>query len=451
MRIKRILSLALCLILVCLSLVGCDEEIGSYLKNYDYQPEKIANLDYDVYIIVGEGTEKNATTTVNAYISNYLSDKFKSRVNINYVTKSEYEATANEAVASSTVNKAYLSDINNNRVTAGKILLVTSEAMMDGFISSEKLFDLSSFVYSDEYKELFGKLKTQIPEHLMDAAKTEDGKLYAIPNNHIVGEYKYLVFNREAAQMLNYVDTEKSDLRAMTTLDDCGDLINYYYDKDTKTLYYKNTDGNFYLFNENGYEGATAINLPESAEKVVREVSGAYEDQMQYMKNGYVCNISELPTCTRAEAFESAFAIISETEVYYYNDANKNKKADDDEIAKAELVADKTEVAKRAMQIVNAINSDVELRNLLQYGVKGINYELKKDSNGRDIEGFIGSYITADQNTYYMYLGYTGDIFKAYYSENPNIPENLWTEEMFANGTNQNKKVNYYKDIYLKQ
>ena len=47
---------------------------------------------------------------------------------------------------------------------------------MDGFLATDKLYDLSAFVYNDEYKEFFGTLKTQIPEDLMDAAKTEDGQ-----------------------------------------------------------------------------------------------------------------------------------------------------------------------------------------------------------------------------------------------------------------------------------
>ncbi len=452
MRIKRILSMALCLVMVCLALVGCEEEIGSYLENYDYQPEKVANMDFDLYIIVGEGTEKNATTTVNAYISNYLSNKFKSRVNINYITADEYNATVEAALSTPVTDKHYIADLENNRVTVGKIVLVNSEDMMDELIESEKAYDLSSFVYNDEYKELFGKLKTQLPEDLLAAAKTEDGKLYAIPNNHIVGKYEYLVFNREAAQLLNYVDTENSVLRQMTTLEDCGELVNYRYDTENKTLYYISGDDTFKVTidADGNREDVKVAECPSTCENVVTLYKdGLYQDQQMYMDNGYVCNISKTPVCTRQEAFESAFAVIPESEVYYWTDSNNNKIMDAAEATAAELIADKNEVAKRGMQIVNAINADVELRNLLQYGVKGINYELQKNDEGKEIPGYVGEYITRDQNAYNMDLKYTGDKFKAYY--NLNTDENEWNTVEYENGVKHNKKVNYYKDIFLKQ
>ncbi len=455
MRIKRVLSLAICLVLVCLSLVGCENEIGWFRDQYDYEPEKIVNMDFDVYIIVGEDTHKNATTTVNNNINNALSEKFNTRININYLTLTEYNAKVSEAIAAPVEATSYISDFENTRVTAGKIVLINSAEMLDGLVDKNKLSDLSDFIYNDKYKELFGKIKTQIPEHLMDAAKTDDGKIFALPNNHVVGEYEYIVIHREGAQLLNYVDTENSELRAMNDLESCGHLVDYYYDDTANVLYYNDPDdGTFYSvsYDSSDEQVLTPVSeLPESANPIVRVEKGAYEDQMTYMSTGYVCNISKVPECTREEAFASAFAVIADTEIRSYVDVDNNKQYNSDKDGESAVVADKTEVAKRAFQIVNAFNSDEDIRNLLQYGVKGINYELALDADGKAIEGKIGTFNKADGYIYNMYLKYTGDIFNAYFAENPNMPENLWTEEMYNNGINQNKKVNYYKDIYLKQ
>lgn len=448
MRIKRIIALALCLILACLTLASCEEEIGSYLKNYDYEPEKVVNMEFDLYIIVGEGTDVNAMTTVNEKISQALNEKYKTKLNIEYLTEAEYEETVNAVVDGSSVNDKYVADVENERVNVGKIVLVTSEAMMDRFMATDKLSDLSAFVYNDEYKYDFGTLKTQIPEDLMNAAKTEDGKLYAIPNNHVVGEYEYLVFNRMAAQKLNYVDTKNSELRSMVTLEDCGDLVNYLYDNATDTLYYVDpvSEKTYSVaFGNDGAENRTeVISAPDTVEPLVRLVKGPYEDQITYIEKGYVCNVSTYPECSRTEAFESAFAIIAESDVYNWVDSNKNKQMDAEEKTAAELVAARSEVAKRAMQVIYSINSDVKVRNYLQYGIEGINYKFDDENN------CIGSYITEDRNTYYMDLKYTGDVFKAYFCPGAYDEENVWTKDMYDNGVNQNKKVNYYEDIYMK-
>ncbi len=450
MRIKRILSFALCLCIVCLALVGCEDEIGAYRDKYDYEEKKVANMDFELYIITDERTTVNATTTVNAYINTELSDKFDSRIEIKYLTADEYVKEVKDAVDSSAHSDEYLEDVEHNRVTAGKIVLVNSKDLMDYFVNSGKLSNLYDFVYNSEYKADFGKLKTQISEDLMEAAMTGENELFAIPNNHIVGMYEYVVINAKAAKRFNYLDTEDSVIRKITSLevDDNDDeryknLLSAYYDKETKDLYHKDSNGNFYLYDENGNKGTTPVTVSEGAEPVVRLEKGYYEDQIKYIEDGYVCNIAKTPECTAEEAFASAFAIIAETDIYYWNDVNNNDIVEKNE---KELVADRNDVARRAMQIVNAINSDTTIRNLLQYGVKGINYIPATDVHGNEI---VGAH-NGDDNSYYMDIRYTGNMFFASFNSSNRVEE-MWNQEMMDNGENHNNKVNYYTDIYLKK
>ena len=98
------------------------------------------------------------------------------------------------------------------------------------------------------------------------------------------------------------------------------------------------------------------------------------------------------------------------------------------------------------MQIVYEINNSVELRNLLQYGKMNTNYkfDLQTDTIYYD------KTIQAD-DYYRMNIKYTGDIFKAYYSENLN-----WTADSAVDGEVQNKdavfsptdRVEYEMGIY---
>ena len=74
--------------------------------------------------------------------------------------------------------------------------------------------------------------------------------------------------------------------------------------------------------------------------------------------------------------------------------------------------------------MIYEINNDEELRNFLQYGVMGANYEL--------IDGDIVRVKTGN-NEYDMKLAYTGDAFKA-----DNCSELGWTEARKAYGKLQN-------------
>ena len=76
------------------------------------------------------------------------------------------------------------------------------------------------------------------------------------------------------------------------------------------------------------------------------------------------------------------------------------------------------------MQIIYAINNDSELRNFLQYGVLGANYEVVGGNIVRVKDG---------ENTYDMNLNYTGDVFKA-----DNCEEIGWTDASKGYGKLQN-------------
>ena len=415
MRIKRIVSLALCLVVVCLALVGCAETpIGDYLKNYDYEPEKIINMDFDLYIIVGDETDDNAKITVNDKINQYLGDKYNTRLNIKYLTASEYAAEVTSAVSGAEVkdyiisaNKkgGYDANTENKRVYGGKIVLVNGADMMKSFTDSGNLYDLSEFLSNDEY--VFGTLNTQIPEVLVDAARTDDGKLYCIPNNRVIGEYKYVLINREVALKYNYSD--RTELLEIDTV-----------------------------------EEAKEIETVIGSDNVKYNVTGAYEDKAAYEKDGWICNVQQYPQATPEFAFKSAFAIVPEAVVYY--DYNGDGKFDDNDYVDADkdgkitaaekansCVADINVVAERAMEIVYSINADTTLRNYLQYGVEHTNYYLEEVKNAdNEVEYYTVKYVEEGENKYVMPLMFTGDVFKAHFFGSE------WTPEIKLNGEAQN-------------
>lgn len=354
---KKILSLLLCLVLTCAVLVSCDDpQIGDGTKDYPQTVEKVERLDLNMYIITGDSTTDNAVKTVKSNIANHTKTTYNTVLNIFYVSESAYESTVLSALA-------------EGGKDAPHIILINSENLVDTLMADNKLADLTDYFLSSD----FGMLNTQITSSLINASKF-DSKLYTVPNNRVVGEYTYLVIDKEIARdTLKYTNRE---LMSYTSLEDAAELI------------------------------ADISALGKNPDDYVKVVSGSYglRDELAAVAVGekiyenYV-NVIASPIVTRAEAFESAFAIVNTEEKY--ND--------------------------RAMQMIYAINNDIELRNLLQYGFSGSNYITEKATGNIVL-------IKDGINNYEMDITYTGDVFKAY-----NCSEISWTNVEKAYGLLQNK------------
>ena len=358
--IKKILSLILCIAFSLTLLVGCaedviasDEEIQELYDKY-IKGEKVYKTTLNMYVITDDTTTENAKATVKQLISSHTSDNYNSPLNIFYCTEAEYETTVKEAIKAGGAN-------------APHIILINSEKLYNDLVNAEggnKLLDIASYLRTKTY----GKLNTQICESLLSAARV-NGKLYVLPNNHVVGGnsgYEYFVINKQVAH--HECLEELSVLESYKNTTDASELIA--------------------RITAKGYD----------ASKLVYSVTGPYELKAQLEQQGFICNVVKYPTATPAEVFSGAFAIVKNSDSLY-ND--------------------------RAMQILNAINNDTELRNLLQYGVQGTNYLL-------DTKGNV-TRVNDGNNVYHMNLLYTGDIFKAMYCE-----ELGWTKDIHSNGLVQN-------------
>ena len=353
---KKILCLLLCLIFASFMLVSCgDDEIGKVPEHYPEPEPEIEEVSLNLYIIVDEATSDNAVQTVSRMIAQHTLATYHTEVNVKYVSAAEYETVA-------------LNAVNSTGTDAANIVLVNSYDLMTKLVNTGKLENVNPYLQLPAY----GTLNVKIPTTLFDACTwgvDEEGNdvIYAVPNNHVIGQYQYLVIDREVAeQQLKYSLTE---LLSYTTYDATAQLR-----ADMEAA---------------GY----------NAEEYVYIQNGAYALKGQLEANNKnVCNIIQNPTVDLDEAYSSAFAIIN----------TENDVVDD-----------------RAMQIIYALNSDVELRNLLQYGVYGTNYTLSDDGEILMVND--------EMNTYRMKLEYTGNIFVASYCD-----EIGWTAEVAANGEKQN-------------
>lgn len=357
---KKYLSMFLILVLTLVCLTSCSSEIGSYLKNYDYKPDVVENISLNMYIIVEDGTSDNALTTVKRMINQHTVSEYNITLNLFYVKASEYEKTVTAAVAADTAD----------------IVLINSKALFQTLAGNGSLFDLTDYFRDTSYG--FATLNTVITPALL-AATAQNGAYYTVPNNHVVGSYRYLLIDKAVA---------RDELKYSNAL-----LASY----DT----YEKTEELRTAMENAGY-------IPDEKVKVV---TGGYADKEAYEADGYVCNIISYPEVTGDEAFSSGFAIVKHASYESATDTDK-----------AKLKKDRY---ARTMQILYNINTDTYLRNLLQYGVRGTNYTL--DENGTVTR------VSTGENVYYMNLLYTGDIFRAYYCDAFG-----WNKAAEENGKKQN-------------
>lgn len=409
---KKIISLFVVIVMMALCLASCESGVGD--NPYDYNPVKTKEISLNMYIICEEGCSPVALTTVADDIADYTETKFKTKVNVIYKTASEYKADLTAAIASTKTvpENATPEQIATINAVKPGIVLINSKALMDELMNDKVLLDLTAMYATKAY----GTLNAQINSALLEASKltvegSTDKKLYSVPNNRTLGEYTYLLINKEKAKA--DFATSEGDWDEIKTLEDAERI------------------------------------LPPGSYTTVK---GSYKTRFEYDTSIYYFNdtkntlpIVEYPTVSAEDAFASAFAVVK-------GGAIPKTSAD---------AMDDTEFVSRAMQIIYALNTDTTFRNILQYGRENSTYTV---ANGTiTVDGDSGMYDEIEdstvnggvvlvpngyfipkvgtENSYYkMNLEYTGDVFKAANSYYP-TEDYGWNVDDYNNGIEQNKDV----------
>lgn len=286
------------------------------------------------------------------------------------------------------------------------------------------------------------KLTSYVYPAFLSAAKTENG-YFAIPNNTVVGEYTALLVNKAICDKYSDI-SQITDLHsALSLIEDvakyeqgvdpvwCDSYRGYTNVHFWSVDYVSDADGfetftidpekfsvlgatynadytsklvlspSYYSFGSilkdqsfvnqlkalktiefNGYYGAEN----STNDFAVGVIKGSGKDIEAYSED-YYSVIIEYPVATQEDLFSSMFAVSSFT----------------------------TNVDK-CMEIITHLNTNSQFRNLLQYGIKGTNYELNDDECANR---------TSD-NLYVMDVFKTGNMFVAYPDADSGMDQNTW-------------------------
>lgn len=476
---KRITSLVLVLVMICLALVSCSDEIGEDLQGYydrglsSTKSEVIYELD--MYIPVDYTAEElktpeveSAYNTVQARINEYIESKYYAKLYIHFVPRANYKTVVTEAV-----HPGYIyEDTNGDGVKDGKdrvaqadIVLINSYSLYNALVDEEDASNTMLLpVDSQLATNTFGTLNADIAKTLWEASKQtvgpydENGEVtdetleftYIIPNNRVIGHYEYLLIDREAALSNNFSENYFNNEAYCPT---CGTFYNngnvtikvVVGDEEPIDVFVpagtSYDDAEAYIMSEAGIEEGTTFGTccinPECSGWFYSYVTLDFSSGSSSTVTNLIGTIGEQNVIKRFAGMYEDKALLENgqhpeypgrkfiVKTLYYPQVTKSYACE----SAFGIVRD-NEHAARSMQIVYRINSDVTLRNLLLYGVENIHYT--KDANGVVTK--------IPTSMYKMRIEYTGNIFLAYPCTDPIWNSEPWTNESKIYGQIQNSE-----------
>ena len=259
---------------------------------------------------------------------------------------------------------------------------------------------------------------------------------YAIPNNHPVGEYQFLLVNKELVDQYYY---DESNLR---TLLNCKDFI--------IDMGRQNIDGLTPLLGEveainMNYWGEDPSQWSVIASQVTNSMSKgtkrtpqsifaitAYTNTVKMMKElnelGFVGDGKIDDGEKFAVGVISGDASVYETygDEYYVNIYSKPQFTEDDVFGSMFAVSSYSKNLARSMEVLTYLNTSKDIRTVLQYGAEGIHWEYEDEDTQETIRIL--------SNDYQMNINDTGNVYMTYPGEGISM-------EYWEHGKKQNSEA----------
>lgn len=422
---KRALCLVLGLLMILATLLtGCASGNG----NVDTEGATEA-LTITLYCIKQEGTTDEGIAKVQNALNEITENRFNTHLILKFYTEDEYYSVIDEKAAAieqmlkekeeeekrikeeqQSLKKAGITIPQTEASTEETTITVETVIGSDGKAKiaypKEEDNQLDIFLIND-----MGKLKEYTSEEVVQnlseqlsgsykilnkyinssllGAVTIDGGIMAVPNNHTVGEYTYLLVNKElATDKLYYGEQDFGSFAGLETY--LKDVATYY--PDYTPLYNLPDDMIVSITGEKsllgGYANSDTAATSRMLPKNLLSLAG-YTNYLKacynYKAAGYVeeGDAYSIPEDKKlAAAYVKGDYSVREKykDDYYVYVANKPIATQQDALAGAFCISSYTKSVDRCMEIVSLLTTDAEVRNMLQYGVEGVNYTLDEDT-----------------------------------------------------------------------
>lgn len=463
-------------------LTGCSSKSLDEVKSDFTHEASAKAITLTMWLVSEKEVDSETASRITKAVNNITESKFTTRMQLYFLTDDEYRTVVTETIRKREDAKSIFADnsVKEEETTAaGESGTVVNETETDKFgritikypdlnpnqvdiiyINGEDMFrEYAANGWlkrlDEELSASSKKIKEYVSQTLLSAAQIKgvsDGSevngTFAIPNNATIGKYTYMLLDKDLMQQTNfsgiydkgeidgffnqsifsYLDiVRKSDpdvIPVDATYDQMVDLLAHYWSIDPET--YEEDSSRFSLL---GYRYTNPKTLSKG--QTVLSFQNLFNDAT-FRKNYYELNRMRLDNGyfgTAAEGQKAAVRFetgdLAKYESYrsedskYYPVIVKYPTVDVDDVYKNMFgVCAYTVDVSRSMQILTYLTTNVDFRNLIQYGEEDVDY--KKIENGNVVT------VERLQETYMMDVFKTGNAFIAYPDPAKDLSADVW-------------------------
>lgn len=468
--------------LVATVLTGCSSKSIDEVQSEFKKTASESAITLTMWLVSEKEVDSETASRITKAVNNITESKFTTRMQLYFLTDDEYRTVVTETIRKREDAKSIFADnsVKEEETTAaGESGTVVNETETDKFgritikypdlnpnqvdiiyINGENMFrEYAANGWlkrlDEELSASSKKIKEYVSQTLLSAAQIKgvsDGSevngTFAIPNNATIGKYTYMLLDKDLMQQTNfsgiydkgeidgffnqsifsYLDiVRKSDpdvIPVDATYDQMVDLLAHYWSIDPET--YEEDSSRFSLL---GYRYTNPKTLSKG--QTVLSFQNLFNDAT-FRKNYYELNRMRLDNGyfgTAAEGQKAAVRFetgdLAKYESYrsedskYYPVIVKYPTVDVDDVYQNMFgVCAYTVDVSRSMQILTYLTTNVDFRNLIQYGEEDVDY--KKIENGNVVT------VERLQETYMMDVFKTGNAFIAYPDPAKDLSADVW-------------------------
>lgn len=305
------------------------------------------------------------------------------------------------------------------------IVMVSGKDMYDYFDNSGLLMSINSLITDGTSITSFQKLGQYIYPTYLNELKAVTGDVKAVPTNNLLAEYTYIAVKRDIADKYSFnIDTvnDYSDLsdflaavkknEAVTPFADVPDALGIFYPfgEDSAIATYFDPIKGYSKEEGTTFSISNLFDIPQYTSHLAL--------MSQYSDNGYF----EGGQGFAVAAIKGDASVEEKYGDEYYLKVIQNPFVTEQSIFDGMMaVSSYTSSDSRSLEIIQAFSTETELKNLLQFGISGVNYSVNAD--GLTIKRLNSDYMMDTKLTGNVYMGYpeegqTGNLWSYYKATN---------------------------------
>lgn len=438
---KKLLCLLLCAVMLVSVLAGCSGETDPTAS----ADSSRKTVTLTMWVICDEPVSLETEAQIEEAFNTITEADYTTHVDFVFCTEDEYEAKLEQKFNHiknnsdksqphqnpyiTITNQTYRDDEGMTRLKYPEtweyqmdIVLITSRTMLDSYIKQGRVQDITSSLNTSNKI-----IKKYVNNALLNNAAI-NGKWYGIPNNNIIGNYTFMLVNKNLAAKYGYepeqfasfgVGTPAAELIEKIAENEDTTKIAPMYGMANYPLvkYWSKLGADVPSVLATMYVNSTAsIGNAISAVNVFSDANyQSFMREMFYCKeNGYFVNAEKPQDTFGVAVLEGDYSFYKTYgEDYHVIPLTYPRMEDENVFGSMFAVSSYTADLDRSMEIIRALTCETKLRNILQYGIEGTHYEIRDDGSLKRLN-----------HNYMMNVNYTGNVFKAYPEEG--MTPNYW-------------------------